>query len=67
MLSEHESAAGALGDIRRITHDYQLPPQACDTYRALFQDFGTLERGLLLHIYLEKSILFPRALSFFRS
>jgi regulator of cell morphogenesis and NO signaling len=63
MLSEHDSTAEALSDIRRTTRDYQLPSHACDRYRALFQDFEALERGLQFHMYLEESILFPRALS----
>ncbi|HXR74609.1 MAG TPA: hemerythrin domain-containing protein [Bryobacteraceae bacterium] len=63
MLSEHDSASGALDDIRGITRDYQLPHDASETYRALFQDFETLERRLRLHMYLEESVLFPRALS----
>ena len=63
MLSEHDSTTGALGDIRRITRDYQLPVHACDRYRALFRDFEALERGLQFHRYLEESILFPRTLS----
>jgi len=63
MLSEHDSTAEALSDIRRTTRDYQLPHDASETYRALFQDFETLERRLRLHMYLEESVLFPRALS----
>jgi regulator of cell morphogenesis and NO signaling len=63
MLSEHDSTAEALSDIRKITRDYQLPGHACDRYRALFQDLETLERGLQFHMYLEESVLFPRALS----
>ena len=63
LLSEHDSTAEALCDIRRITRDYQIPTYACDRYRALFQDFEALERGLRFHMYLEESVLFPRALS----
>ena len=62
-LSEHDSTAEALSDIRRITRDYQLPSHACDRYRALFQDLETLERRLQFQMYLEESILFPRARS----
>ena len=63
MLSEHDSTAEALSDIRRITRGYLLPAYACDTYRALFRDLEALERGLQFHMYLEESVLFPRALS----
>lgn len=67
MISEHDSASGTLDDIRRITRDYRLPLDASETYRALFQEFETLERGLRLHMYLEETILFPRALSLIRT
>jgi iron-sulfur cluster repair protein YtfE (RIC family) len=63
MLSEHNSTAEALCDIRRITRDNRLPAHACDRYRAPFQDFEALERGLQFRMYVEESVLFRRALS----
>jgi regulator of cell morphogenesis and NO signaling len=63
MLAEHESAGASLEQIRAITKNYQLPSYACETYRALFKGFETLERDLHMHIHLENNILFPRALA----
>ena len=63
MLAEHESAGASLDQIRRITKNYELPPHACETYRALFKGFEALERDLHMHIHLENNILFPRALA----
>lgn len=61
MEHEHDSAAAALGQMRQVTSDYTLPPDACNTYRNLFQRLQTLESDLHLHIHLENNILFPRA------
>jgi regulator of cell morphogenesis and NO signaling len=61
MEYEHDSAAAALREMRRITGDYSPPPDACATYRALFDGLQALEADLHLHIHLENNILFPRA------
>lgn len=61
MEYEHDSAANALREMRRVTGDYALPADACNTYRALFEGLQELETDLHLHIHLENNILFPRA------
>ncbi|HYM09917.1 MAG TPA: iron-sulfur cluster repair di-iron protein [Bryobacterales bacterium] len=61
MEHEHDSAAAALAQMRQATSDYTLPPDACNTYRNLFQRLTALESDLHVHIHLENNILFPRA------
>jgi regulator of cell morphogenesis and NO signaling len=61
MEHEHDSAGGALARMRAITGGYQLPADACNTYRALFDGLQELEADLHRHIHLENNILFPRA------
>ena len=63
MEREHVSAGGALVEIRALTHDYQLPPYACSTVRALYEGLEALEADLHVHIHLENNILFPRAIA----
>jgi regulator of cell morphogenesis and NO signaling len=63
MLAEHESTGASLDQIRKITRNYEIPSHACDTYRALFKGFKSLERDLHMHIHLENNILFPRVLA----
>jgi regulator of cell morphogenesis and NO signaling len=63
MEREHESAGDALGELRALTHDYQLPPYACSTVTALFNGLQALESDLHVHIHLENNILFPRAIA----
>ena len=61
MEYEHESAGRALAQMRHLTLDYQIPDEACNTYRALFAALIELEGDLHQHIHLENNILFPRA------
>ena len=62
MKDEHDSAGGALRRLRELTKDYQVPPGACNTWRALWHGLAALEESLHQHIHLENNILFPRAL-----
>lgn len=61
MEQEHENAGDALRKLRRLTHDFQPPQDACDTYRALLAGLKELEADLHRHIHKENNILFPRA------
>lgn len=63
MEREHENAGDALGEIRRLTNDFELPAYACSTVRALYQGLKVLESDLHVHIHLENNILFPRAIA----
>lgn len=61
MVHEHESAGEALARLRELTHDHTAPPEACNTYRALFSGLRDLEEDLHRHIHLENHVLFPAA------
>ena len=63
MEREHGSAGDALGEIRRLTNDFELPAYACSTVRALYEGLQVLESDLHVHIHLENNILFPRAIA----
>jgi regulator of cell morphogenesis and NO signaling len=62
MVREHEHAGDALAQIRKLTDNYTCPPDACNTYRAMFDALGQLERDLHEHVHKENNILFPKAL-----
>ncbi|MBC8128143.1 MAG: iron-sulfur cluster repair di-iron protein [Gloeobacteraceae cyanobacterium ES-bin-144] len=62
MLQEHDDAGGALARMRDLTNGFTAPPEACNTYRALFAGLAELEEDLHCHIHLENSVLFPQAL-----
>lgn len=63
MEREHGDAGDALGELRAMTGDYQLPSYACSTVRALYEGLQRLEADLHVHIHLENNILFPRAIA----
>jgi regulator of cell morphogenesis and NO signaling len=62
MEHEHDSAGRALERLRELTGGYEVPAEACNTWRALWHGLAALEDALHRHIHLENNILFPRAL-----
>ncbi|MBI4864932.1 MAG: iron-sulfur cluster repair di-iron protein [Candidatus Riflebacteria bacterium] len=62
MEREHESAGEVLARLREVTDGYALPPDACPTFRALYEELQRMEADLHQHIHLENNILFPRAI-----
>ena len=63
MLQEHEDAGAAMAELRKLTHGFTPPAEACNTYRALFAGLAELEEDLHRHIHLENSVLFPKTLA----
>jgi regulator of cell morphogenesis and NO signaling len=63
MLQEHDDAGQALARMRELTNGFTPPPEACNTYRALFAGLAELEEDLHRHIHLENAVLFPRAVA----
>ena len=59
LTREHEEAGAALNRLRGLSHDFQPPADACNTYRALFAGLQDLEEDLHRHIHLENAVLFP--------
>lgn len=61
MRHEHDDTTAAIDQLRALTRNYQPPPDACNTYRALFAGLRDLEDDLRRHIRLENETLFPAA------
>ena len=62
MEHEHDVAARALHRLEELTGGYEVPAEACNTWRALWHGLAALDESLRQHIHLENNILFPRAL-----
>ena len=62
MQKEHEIAGEDLTFFRKITNNYDLPADACNSYMYLFEKMKEFENDLYNHIHLENNILFPKAL-----
>jgi len=61
MEDEHEAAGAALELMRKMTGDFTVPPEACNTWRALIDGLKELEEDMHQHVHIENNILFPRA------
>lgn len=60
LYSEHEEAGEALREIRNLTSNYTLPSDACESFKALYENLQDIESDLHTHVHLENSVLFPR-------
>lgn len=59
---EHDHAGEILRQIRAVTTDFELPFDACGTYRLVYKRLEELEGLTFMHVHLENNILFPRYL-----
>jgi regulator of cell morphogenesis and NO signaling len=63
MVTEHDHAGDDLSEMRALTHDFTPPPEACNTYRALFSALAELEADMHQHVHTENNIFFPKAVA----
>lgn len=61
MVLEHDNAGAALREMRQLSTNYQVPPDACNSYQALYEGLKSFESDMHQHIHLENNVLFPRA------
>lgn len=62
MTHEHDDHGVNLKRTRALAHDLIPPPEACATWRTLYDELARLESDLMDHIHLENHVLFPRTL-----
>ena len=62
MTDEHEFAGGAMDYINKISQNYTVPEDGCNTYRVAFKLLEEFEDDLHIHVHLENNILYPKAL-----
>lgn len=63
MEHEHDNAGDALSQIRKLTSEYEVPVDACNTYLAMLDGLDALETNMHQHVHKENNILFPRAIN----
>lgn len=61
MTKEHDGAGEILRELRLVTADYKVPPDACMSYQTLYRALEGFEKDLHQHIHLENNVLFPKA------
>ena len=62
MEYEHEHVGRALERMRQNSAEYQLPADACEAFKALYDGLQAIEADLHEHIHLENNILFPQSI-----
>ncbi|EAM7071424.1 iron-sulfur cluster repair protein YtfE [Salmonella enterica] len=63
MESEHDEAGELVDVIKHVTQNVTPPPEACTTWKAMYNDINKMIDDLMEHISLENNVLFPRALA----
>lgn len=58
---EHEEIGDAIHTIRRLSKDYAIPKDTCNTFMITYQKLKEFEDDLHKHVHLENNILFPKA------
>lgn len=61
MEAEHQAAGDEMHEIRKLTDNYRIPDDACNTYMVTLQELKEFEEDLHKHVYLENYILFPKS------
>jgi len=60
---DHDRIENVMFDkLRTITNNYQLPPNAGNAFKALYDGLKDIETNMSEHINLESNILFPAAI-----
>ncbi|HYL82628.1 MAG TPA: iron-sulfur cluster repair di-iron protein [Candidatus Angelobacter sp.] len=63
MMQEHDSAGVLLAEMRKLSSGYQVPKEACESYRELYRSLEEFEKDMHTHVHLENNILFPRTVA----
>lgn len=60
LLAEHDGHGAHLRTLEGLTNDFNVPDDACPTWRALYAGARKLADDLVVHIHTENNVLFPR-------
>lgn len=63
MHDDHDNEGERFRKISKLTNNYTLPEDACNTYKITFSLLKDFEEDLHKHIHLENNILFKRAIA----
>ena len=60
MRDEHDEHGERLANLQALAHDFELPEEACPTWRALYAGVRKLIDDVHEHVHLENNVLFAR-------
>ena len=63
MLAEHDTAGEILCQVRKLSADYQVPADACISFKTFYKALEAFEQDLHQHIHRENKLLFPKAVA----
>ncbi len=63
--AEHDEAGELMYKIRTLTNNYEIPENACTTFKVVLGELKEFEEDLHQHVHLENNILFPNSLALF--
>ncbi len=63
MFNGHKKITGIIFSIRNITNNYSIPENVCTSHKVVMAKLKELDNDISQHLYLEQSILFPRAVA----
>lgn len=61
LFGSHEIISGIILTIRQLTGGYEPPEKVCISHKVILAKLKELDNNLMQHLYLEQSILFPKA------
>ncbi|SRR5579871_1363845 len=61
LMWEHGMTGEEFLELRRLTRDFTVPEDACQSYRSLYLGLIELEEDLHRHVHLENNVLFRKA------
>ncbi|NGM68217.1 iron-sulfur cluster repair di-iron protein [Natronolimnobius sp. AArcel1] len=59
--ADHDETGDRLERLHTLTDGYEIPDDACTSYRAMLERLAALERNTHMHVHRENNVLFPRA------
>lgn len=62
MMNDHDEEGERFRRISKLTNDYTVPEDGCNTYKVTLAMLKEFEDDLHMHIHLENNILFPKSL-----
>jgi regulator of cell morphogenesis and NO signaling len=62
MLEDHDVAGEHIHAIERLSQNYLVPADGCESYRLYYHKLHEFDEDLHQHLHLENNILFPKAI-----
>lgn len=60
MMIEHSDHGESISRLRQICNDFQIPNNACNSWKALYSSLSAFVEELVEHIHIENNVLFKR-------